>query len=60
MIHRIWGRSQQVKTKWVTVTYNGKETRKITKPFPDTKLKIAFRTRNTIQNILKLQPQTDI
>jgi hypothetical protein len=36
-----------------------KETRKITKLFRATKLKIEFRTKNTKQNILKLQPQTD-
>jgi hypothetical protein len=39
------------KTKWASFTYNGKEIRKIKKLFKDTELKIAFRTRNTIQNI---------
>jgi hypothetical protein len=51
--------TQNQKTKWVTFTYNGKETRKITKLFRDTKLKIAYRTKNTIQNILKLQHQIE-
>jgi hypothetical protein len=40
------------KTKWITFTYSGKEVRSITKLFQDTRIKIAFRTQNTIQNIL--------
>jgi hypothetical protein len=51
--------TQNRKTKWATFTYNGRETRKITKLFRDTTLKIAFRTKNTIHNILKPQPQID-
>jgi hypothetical protein len=51
--------TQNQKTKWVTFTYNGKETRKITRLFKYTKLKIAYRTKNTTQNILKPQPQTE-
>jgi hypothetical protein len=47
---------QNQKIKWVTFTYYGKETRKITKLFRDTKLKVAYRTRNTILNILRTQP----
>jgi hypothetical protein len=43
------------KIKWVTFTYYGKETRKITKLFRDTKLKVAYHTRNTILNILRTQ-----
>jgi hypothetical protein len=50
--------TDNLKTKWVTFTYNGKNTKKITKLFKDTKLKIAYRTQNTIQNILK--PQSTI
>jgi hypothetical protein len=42
-----------------TFTYIEKETRKITKLFKNTKIKIAFRTRNTIQNIVKQHPQKD-
>jgi hypothetical protein len=38
------------KTKWATFTYNGKETKQITKLFKDTNIKIAYKTRNTIQN----------
>jgi hypothetical protein len=45
--------------KWATFTYIGKETRKITKLFKDTKLKIAFRTRNTIQKLVRQHPQKD-
>jgi hypothetical protein len=51
--------TQSQKTKWATFTYNDKETRKITKLFRDTKLKIAVHTKNTIQNILRPQPQTN-
>jgi hypothetical protein len=50
---------QNQKPKWVTFRYNGKETRKITKLFRDTKLKIAYRTKNTVQNILKILPKTE-
>jgi hypothetical protein len=45
--------TQQQKKKWATFTYYGKETRKITRLFKDTHIKIAFKTKNTIQNILK-------
>ena len=48
---------QKTKTKWATFTYVGKETRKITKIFRNTKLKIAFRTRNNLQHILKTKSQ---
>jgi hypothetical protein len=48
---------QHQKPKWATFTYIGKETRKITKLFKDTKIEIAFRTRNTIQNIVRQHPQ---
>jgi hypothetical protein len=47
------------KTKWATFTYSGKETRTITKLFKETHIKIAYRTRNTRANTLKLHPQTD-
>jgi hypothetical protein len=46
------------KTKWATFTYC-KEVRQITKLFKDTQLKVAFRTRNTINNILKHYAQID-
>jgi hypothetical protein len=45
--------SQHRKTKWATFTYSWKETRKSTKLFKDEQIKIAFRTQNTIQNIVK-------
>jgi hypothetical protein len=51
IIHR------KTKTKWVTFTYSGKETRKMTMLFRDTELKVAFCTPNTIQNIFRPQPQ---
>jgi hypothetical protein len=44
---------------WVTFTYNSKDVRGITKLFRDTNIKVAFRTQNTIQNILRPQPQID-
>jgi hypothetical protein len=47
---------QYQKAKWATFTYRGKETRKIMKFFKNTQIKVAFRTKNTIQNILKPQP----
>jgi hypothetical protein len=40
-------------------TYSGKETRKITRLFKDTNIKIAFQTKNTIQNILRHHTQTN-
>jgi hypothetical protein len=47
------------KIKWAVFTYNTKEVRKITKLFRDTHIRVAFRTRNTIENILKHKPKTD-
>jgi hypothetical protein len=44
---------QHQKTKWTIFTYSVKETRQITKLFRDTEIRIAFRTRNTIQNTVK-------
>ena len=45
--------TQMTKSKWVTFTYAGKETLYITNAFKHTDLKIAFRTNNTIENLLK-------
>jgi hypothetical protein len=39
--------------KWVTFTYTGNYIRTITKLFKHTKVQIAFKTRNTIGNLLK-------
>jgi hypothetical protein len=50
---------QHKKSKWAIFTYSGKETRKITNLFRDTEIKIAFRTRNTVQNTIKPPTQTD-
>jgi hypothetical protein len=41
--------TQNKKTKWVTFTYNGKETKKITKLFKDTTIKIAYSTKTLIK-----------
>jgi hypothetical protein len=46
--------------KWAIFTYSTKEVRKITKLFRDTHIQIAFRTQNTIENILKYKTKTDI
>jgi hypothetical protein len=43
----------QEKTKWAMFTYMEKETRKITKIFQNTTIKIAYRTKNNIQHILR-------
>jgi hypothetical protein len=51
---------QHQKTKWDIFTYSGKETKKITKPFKEAQLKIAFRARNTLQKIVKPHPQIDV
>jgi hypothetical protein len=50
---------QQLKYKWATFTCQGKQRRKLTQLFKDTHIKIAFKTKNTIQNILKPYTQTD-
>jgi hypothetical protein len=46
------------KKKCVTFMYSSKEVRKITKLFRE-KIRVAFRTRNTIRNIQKPHKQTD-
>jgi hypothetical protein len=50
---------QHQTTKWATFTYNGKETKEIAKLFKETNIKIAFRTKNTIQNLVKPRLQQD-
>jgi hypothetical protein len=40
------------KRTWAIFTYCGKEARQITKLFENTQLREAFRTQNTISNIL--------
>ena len=44
--------SQTLKHSWATFTYVGKETSYITNIFRQTDLRIAFRTNNTIGNLL--------
>jgi hypothetical protein len=51
--------SQNHKTKWATFTYSGKEVRKVANLFRDTNIKMAFRTRNQIDDILRPRPQRD-
>jgi hypothetical protein len=47
--------------KWATFTYVGKETHFITNIFKQTNIQIAFRTKNTIQNLLKPKiPTSDV
>jgi len=43
--------------KWVTFTYISKETNFITNLFRKTNLKIAFRTNNTVQSLLRHKRQ---
>jgi hypothetical protein len=43
--------------KRVIFIYSGKETKKITKTFEEEEIKVAFLTRNTVQNIIKPHPQ---
>jgi hypothetical protein len=47
------------KIKWAIFTYSTNGVRKITKLFRDTHIRVAFRTRNTIENTLKYKPKTD-
>jgi hypothetical protein len=49
---------QHHKNKQATFTFSGKETKKITKLYK-TQIKVAFRTRNTTQNIIKPHPQIE-
>jgi hypothetical protein len=49
----------QKKSGLVTFTYSGREVSGITKLFRDMGIKVAFHRRNTIQNILRPQPQID-
>lgn len=51
--------SQHWGTKWAALTYNGNETRKITKLFKKTQINITFRKRNTIQKTTKPHSQRD-
>ena len=44
---------QQDRNRFATFTYFGKETRYVTKIFKHTNVKIAFKTRNTIERLLR-------
>jgi hypothetical protein len=50
---------QHQTTKWATFTYCGKETQGIAKLFKETNIKITFRTKNTIQRLVKPCLQRD-
>jgi hypothetical protein len=50
---------QKKKKKGAIFTYSGKETKNITKLFKETQIGIAFRTRNTVQNVVKPCTQID-
>ena len=41
--------------KWATFTYTGKQTKHITKLFKNTNLKIAYKTKNTLERLLTQQ-----
>jgi hypothetical protein len=58
-VFAINGHERHRKTKSVTFTRSRKETRKITKLFKDTQIKISFRVQNAIQNIITQHPRTD-
>jgi hypothetical protein len=47
----------QTRTQWAKFTYNGKETRAITKAFKNTSLKIAYSTNNTVGKLLSAKQQ---
>jgi hypothetical protein len=44
---------------WVTFTYTGHYTRKVTKLFKDTNMKIAYRTTSTIGKLLDEKHKTN-
>jgi len=46
------------RVKWAKFTYVGKETRRITKLFKNTKVKVTFTTDNTIENHLETRQKT--
>ncbi|XP_021935838.1 uncharacterized protein LOC110837712 [Zootermopsis nevadensis] len=52
--------NENIQDKWATFTYIGKETKFITKLFKENKIKIAFKTKNTIKNLLKQKPPINI
>jgi hypothetical protein len=51
--------SQNRITKWATFKFSGEEIRKVANLFLDTNIKVSFRTRNTIQDMLRSRPQLD-
>jgi hypothetical protein len=51
--HSEQNKPPEIKKKWATFTYIGKETRVITKLLKNTNIRTSFRTTNTIKNHLK-------
>jgi hypothetical protein len=51
--------NSDAKQKWVSFTFSGNYVRTITKLFKNTNIKIAFKTNNTIGNILKERTTTN-
>jgi hypothetical protein len=50
---------QHQTTKWAIFIYYGRETKEITKLFKEANIKIAFRTKNTIRNLVMPHPQQE-
>jgi hypothetical protein len=50
-MNNIQEKNEQV--KWAVFTYNGKQTRFVTKLFKNTNIRIAFKTQNTIGKLLR-------
>jgi hypothetical protein len=50
--------NDDVKQKWVSFMFTGNYIRTITKLFKNTNIKIAFKTNNTIGNILRIEQLT--
>jgi hypothetical protein len=45
-------KSRSEKTHWSKFTYFGKETRAVTKVFKNTRIKVAYSTKNTLEKLL--------
>jgi hypothetical protein len=54
--NNICSQTQEHDKKWSNFTYIGKETRRITRIFRNTNLKISYKTNNTIETVLKEKP----
>jgi hypothetical protein len=52
-------KAQRTTTQKTKFTYNGKETKQITKLFKDTHIKVAYKTWNMIQKLTKQHTQSE-